>query len=420
MEYKLMNLDEAKKIMKEYYTKTGFELTDEHSEELFMKHNYSDIIVRIGKEELKAFCTFKDNEKEYERKPVECAICSKNYREQMLDFTNSDQRRFFMIREPNLLFGEKNDDSIYVEIGPSSSDFINNFRFDEAYEQMNQFRFRRVNRGRDSREMQDILYRPITIKIFNINESSIENAIKKTNPIIDSCLFTLSYLKNTVLRLEENFPRRYPRSRPFRYKDEDFGNNLPLSKVNFNADIIKFYQRALSTDDPVNQYLAYYQVIEYFFIMVSDEQLYDKLARRINDQKFKTIPRYLDRIIQDMVEHQSITDETEMFKNVLNRFVEEKDIMDFIKEYEVYLGENLYTKKKNIFGLDSEIKLTPNHINGNLSKRIKHIRNCLVHSSDRYERKERYIPSIESEKIISNEIPLLKFIAERVIIATGN
>lgn len=414
-----MNLDEAKDIMREYYTKTGFELTDEHPDELFFKYNASDLNVRIGKEELESYCSFKKIENEFERKPVECGICSKKFREQMLDFTNSDQRRFFMIRDPNLIFGEKNDDSIYVEIGPASNDFINTYRFDEAYEQMNQFRFRRVGRGKDYRDMQEILYHPITVKVFNINESNIDNAIKKSNPIIDSCLFTLSYLKNTVLRLEENFPRRYPRSRPFRYKDEDFGNNLPLSKVNFNADIIKFYQRALSTDDPVNQFLAYYQVVEYFFIMVSDEQLYDKLARRINDQKFKTTPKYLDRIIQDMVEHQSITDETEMFKNVLNKFVEEIDIIDFIKEYEKYLGENLYTKKKNIFGLENEIKLVQNHINGNLSKRIKHIRNCLVHSSDRYERKERYIPSTESEKLIAKEIPLLKFIAERVIIATG-
>ena len=55
---------------------------------------------------------------------------------------------------------------------------------------------------------------------------------------------------------------------------------------------------------------------------------------------------------------------------------------------------------------------------GNLAKRIKIIRNALVHSSDRYERQQRYIPTYGSEKMIRNEITLLRFFAEKVIIGS--
>ena len=52
-------------------------------------------------------------------------------------------------------------------------------------------------------------------------------------------------------------------------------------------------------------------------------------------------------------------------------------------------------------------------------KRVKIIRNALVHSSDRYERKERYIPTASAESEIRKEIPLMKYLAERVIIGSA-
>ena len=174
----------------------------------------------------------------------------------------------------------------------------------------------------------------------------------------------------------------------------------------------------MSTDDPVIQFLSFYQVLEYYFVSISEEQLYTKLSQRINDLKFSTSPRNLDRLIQDTLTHKRETDETEMLKNVLIRFVDEDEIIEFIKAYEEYLDDNLYTKKRTIFGEAVEIWLNPGHVTGNLAKRIKIIRNALVHSSDRYERQQRYIPTYGSEKMIRNEIPLLRFFAEKVIIGS--
>jgi len=50
---------------------------------------------------------------------------------------------------------------------------------------------------------------------------------------------------------------------------------------------------------------------------------------------------------------------------------------------------------------------------------IKIIRNALVHSSDRYEGKKSYVPFSESTEIVEKHIPLLKFLAEKVIFATS-
>ena len=143
----------------------------------------------------------------------------------------------------------------------------------------------------------------------------------------------------------------------------------------------------MSSDEPVLQFLAFYQVLEYFFIMVSDEQLYNKLSRQLNDPKFKTTRRHLDNLIKNVVEHKRSTDEKEMLKNVLNKFIDETELIKFIQAYEDHLGDKLYSKKRSIFGEEVEVRLESGHVMGNVAKSIKAVRDALVHSSDRYERR---------------------------------
>src|SRR4030095_12775326 len=138
-----------------------------------------------------------------------------------------------------------------------------------------------------------------------------------------------------------------------------------------------------------------------------------------NDPKFTTTPAHLNRLIQDTLDHKRETDETEMLKLVLSKFVDESELIEFIKAYETYVNDSLFTKKRSIFGEEVEVKLASGHVVGNIAKRIKIIRNALVHSSDRHERKERYIPNASSENMIKRELPLMKFLAERVIIASA-
>ena len=88
--------------------------------------------------------------------------------------------------------------------------------------------------------------------------------------------------------------------------------------------------------------------------------------------------------------HKRENDETEMLKNVMKRYIDENDIIEFINEYEKFLEKKVYTIKRTIFGNEiSATTLTSGHVYGNIAKVIKAIRNALVHSCDRYERNDR-------------------------------
>ena len=60
------------------------------------------------------------------------------------------------------------------------------------------------------------------------------------------------------------------------------------------------------------------------------------------------------------------------------------------------------------------------HTISNTAKIIKHIRNSLVHSSDKYTREKCLILFSENESIVFNYIPIIQFLAEKVIFANGN
>ena len=278
---------------------------------------------------------------------------------------------------------------------------------------------RNPNTTEDYININDLQRRPITIKVINFNAPDIETAVQKSDAIIESCLFQLSYMKHITGLPAEEWPMKRETAQPFYFEEPVRDNKMDFPRIICNSDVLRFYQRGMSTDDPVLRFLSFYQVLEYYFLEVSDELLYDKLARRLKDPKFTISTKDLDGIIVEVTKHKGETDETEMLKVVLNKYLDDEILINFIEAYESHFSEKIYTKKQNIFGTDLEVKLQSGHISGNLAKRIKTVRNALVHASDRYERSERYIPNRENEAIVKREVPLLKFLAEKVMIASS-
>lgn len=420
-----MTFEEAKEQLKQGYINANLELIDEHAEELYF--NFRSDQFKISKSDIEEFAEFDNQKSEFETQPCECSVVSKNYREQIISGLHP-RARMMGPRFWNYHFGVQGGENIYVEVGQCSDSFVNYFRFQEQYVDLctdGPLRFRARNRnGETFAELKECLYRPLTIKIFNLKETSIKTAIQKSTDIIESCIFVLSSLKEYPIELLDEWPirrRRTKTPRDFEFGQSERNSNLPLPRFKLNSTLVRLHQQATSSDIPSLKYLSFYQILEFYFLSVADENLYNNLTRRINDLKFKTTPNHLDKLIQDVVSHKRENDETEMLKNVLKKYVDENDIIEFITEYEKFLERKVYTAKRTIFGNEiSATSMNSGHVYGNIAKTIKSIRNALVHSSDRHERNDRYIPySKEGTTLLELEIPLIKFLADKVIIATS-
>jgi hypothetical protein len=221
------------------------------------------------------------------------------------------------------------------------------------------------------------------------------------------------------LQLQNEWPSFADRRRRF-IPGRATGRELPLKQVQYDIPALRFYQRGVATDDAYIQFISFYHVLEYYFISVSDDILYKKLSKIFVDPMFRPAPRNFDKLILAVEDHKRTSDETEMLKNVLVAYCDDAEVIEFIHNYETREKEKIYTEKINCFGEElDKMTLREGHIIGPIAKRIKVIRNTLVHSSDRYERRERYLPSAEADRVLLREVPLLRFLAERVIIATA-
>lgn len=355
---------------------------------------------------------------EYEAKPNRCSIVSNSYREQAIQPLNLLQFRPHVFRDGRrFTFGESSSANLRVEISAPSSRFTDHFRFDEGYIETTRLHFP-ILRDRPM-DLGDLTARYPTIKVFNLDAPTRETALTTSQQMIEACLFELTYLKDMTFGLLQDWPQRR-RESAFRMNSLHTGAELPLPRAAFNPDLIQFYQLGAGTEISILQFLAFYQVLEYHFVSVSDEALYARVRPQLNDPDFKQTTPQLDRLIQTVLDHKRTSDETEMLKRVLERYVDEVDLIDFIRQYEESIGEKLYTKRRSRFGQDAEIKTNAGHVFGNTAKIIKIVRNALVHSSDWHERSERHVPFSKESETVEKEVPLMRYLAERVIIRSAS
>jgi hypothetical protein len=196
-------------------------------------------------------------------------------------------------------------------------------------------------------------------------------------------------------------------------------DDFSIPRVTYDDNVVSFYKVAQASPFPSQGFLAYYHVLEYYFLRVSEDLLHHRLTAMLNDPRFRPGHDNLDKVIALIRGQDARSDETEMLRNVLDRFVPEAGLISFISRFEEMCGEKIYTKKRKVFGEYIEIVLRDGHATSNAAKVLKHVRNAIVHSSDRYKREECHVPLSESETVIEEFIPLVRFFAEQVIYGTA-
>ncbi|MFX1238580.1 MAG: hypothetical protein ACFFAS_01925 [Promethearchaeota archaeon] len=348
--------------------------------------------------------------------PTECSIMNDNYREVLIEYVDVSYSRLSEEVE-EIIFGNRKD-GIYVRIGIATDCFMLSYLCNE-----NLFKYSELVFYEESEEPLNILkfyYRPLTISINNLNIVSEAERINFSDEMFETCLFELAYFKEDCTNICKSWDDYYEEEEDSDLDDEQDKKSFQLPKVFYNKELTKFYRLGLSSIFPILEYLTYYQILEYFFIDASHEELYEKLSYKLKDPGFGPEKANIAKLVKIMEDHSKKADETGMLTSVLKKFVDFSDLKEFIENYEEEISDKIYTKKNEIFGESVEVDLKEGHIFSNIAKLIKVIRNALVHSSDIREGKKRYVPFSESTEIVENHIPLLKFLAEKVIFATSS
>lgn len=316
-----------------------------------------------------------------------------------------------MSQDQYVFNGEKGNS---VSINTASTIFA--IAFFESAEYEKYFRARVAHRLTNLRlrKVTGIMWLPMTATYIAKGRKTPPNLKEIAQQQIKSCLFKLAVDQHDCFSVWKPKARRLRST----YLDEP-SDDFTIPRVAYDDNVVSFYKVAQASPFPSQSFLAYYHVLEYYFLRVSEDLLHHRLTAMLNDPRFRPGHDNLDKVISLVRGQDAKSDETEMLRNVLDRFVPEADLITFITLFEDKCGEKIYTRKRKVFGEQIEIVLRDGHAISNAAKALKHVRNAIVHSSDRYKREECHIPMSESESIIEEFIPVVRFFAERVIYGTA-
>lgn len=234
---------------------------------------------------------------------------------------------------------------------------------------------------------------------------------------VKSCLFALAYRKGESWELSNEV-----KAKGIRYLrvNDDLDTVMDIPRASYDAAAVTFYKVAKSSQFPSQIFLAYYHILELHFLKVADADLYNAVCAQLNNPDFESTYANVSKLLAVIKRHDSTSDEREMLRGVLRKYVVEEEFIEFVSDFESNAGEAIYTDQKTkVFGERFSIKLEKGHAISNAATIIKHIRNALVHSSDRYAREDCFLPLSESQDDVVKFIPIVQFMAERVIFATA-
>lgn len=189
----------------------------------------------------------------------------------------------------------------------------------------------------------------------------------------------------------------------------------------YSEDVVDYYKQALASNDPYIKYISFYHVMEYFYDEVFKRKMVTDLKNKIthpdfsykDDDKIFEIAKFVKNRLR-MNDETGQGNELESLKYVLKEYVSIDDLKTRINTIDSN-ALNYYQNNKVSFcnapiigWADSQGVFTQ------MAKRIYFTRNSLVHSKSG-KNKERYRP-YQDEKQLQLEIPLVKAVAEAIII----
>jgi hypothetical protein len=194
----------------------------------------------------------------------------------------------------------------------------------------------------------------------------------------------------------------------------------------YSDDLIHHYLLAVSTDNPLVEYLSHYHVLEHFFDAVFNDDLIAAIQSQLTQPAFsyrrkKDIKGLITKIRKSLqVRNETITfSEIEALKLTLKNFVDVPNLCAELESYDSSIVD-FYRDNKVSFsdGLQVDLRSADNElIVKNLASRIYQTRNSLVHSKDGD--KAKYTPFADDHALVK-ELPLMRFIAERTILENSN
>ena len=270
--------------------------------------------------------------------------------------------------------------------------------------------------------LRNFLNWPYTITISHKETMYNERLINLARSFLFNAAYNFDYYIRLAEDLEDILGPRL-KGKIIRHRSDEI---QPPDQI-YKDYVLEQYNMASSSRDPMIQFIGYYHVIEYFFDQVYELDLIEGL-KGLNKEPDFSLKRDTDlkriiKLFDGKYPDGKAGDERKKLEMILSKYVSIDSVVCSIELNNEKLID--YYKDTEVpFSGGSKVDLKSSNngdIISNLKKRIYNTRNSLVHGKS-YEFKSKdghvYNP-YKHEEALKKEIPLMKAVAEQVIIKTA-
>ena len=297
----------------------------------------------------------------------------------------------------------------------NSSKYILAYHFD-IFEHYN------LSSGRFLSVLKKFMILPYSIKLRYKNEVSEDKLIS----IIKSFLFDISVNYNSVFRLASDEEEVLGKGAMYHRSNKTTPINAASNKIYMSA-ILDQYSLAMANEDPMMQFIAYYHVLEYFFKTIRTEKAKKSInevegLKELSEENAEIKSEIISKLSTDFKKFLHLREDDSLLL-ILEIYIdidELKERLEFISASSI----DYYKSNEVTFSKGSKVDLLSSNeelIYKNLKNRIYKTRNSIVHNKlneDNEDENLIYNP-FEDEEELKKEIPLMRAIAEQVIINTA-
>ena len=270
----------------------------------------------------------------------------------------------------------------------------------------------------------DYLKRIVAARMTLKVTSNTRKTANEFDKLSSAFLFNMTYNTDTALIQQRDFEELLRTGRITRNRRSDIQEIDPPRRT-YVPDLIHHYQLAVGTENPMLEYISYYHIIEHFLENVFNEALVEKVRNKLTHPDFSyKRKKDISSLIKEISKAVGTSDERVIFSEkealylTLRKYLDISELVTKLNEYDNSLV-NYYKLETVRFSGAIQVHLEGNDediIYKNLAARIYSNRNSIIHSKE--SEKAKYTPFTD-DGILVKEVPLLRFIAERIIFETS-
>ncbi|MCM1223475.1 MAG: hypothetical protein NC548_54400, partial [Lachnospiraceae bacterium] len=268
-----------------------------------------------------------------------------------------------------------------------------------------------------------IIRLPYAILIQCNNRISKDKLLSFTKSYLFNLAYNLDLVLKPIVSPDVLFPKRTFQSiRRVHNVDE-----LMPPKLLYTNELTEQYYMALASSDPFVKFIGFYHILEYFFEDVYNEDLLKSIQNILQHPGFsskrkKDIIKLIDTIKKK--NHQNKEDfqgsELEALELTIRKYTNLTELIQDLSTYnpdiiDYYCNHEITFSKGDSVNLHD---LSNDKLPKKLAARIYKTRNALVHNKSneaRLSERGLYKPFKDNEEL-SKEIPLMRFLAESIIV----